>query len=238
MPPVTPEQWKSLWNGVKYFGELFPHITFIGGIAVYCHAKSNPKTETLASFTHDGDFMIAAADFPDLRDIEYVTSNRRLNKHQTIKNDIEFDVYEQHTSKLVVPVEEVLAASQIKNGIRVACLEHLLAMKFDAYLDRKNSAKGEKDENDLCQILILMSDAEITPFRLKHINPDIVVAAKAIAKSDTPMRLANNNSHFARTLRLQIHLGLNNVEQALTSLAAHTQELPNEKSTKGKGRFD
>lgn len=46
-----------------------------------------------------------------------------------------------------------MANSVVIDGIRCASLEHLLILKLDAYADRKNSAKGDKDERDLIKIM-------------------------------------------------------------------------------------
>lgn len=47
---------------------------------------------------------------------------------------------------LAVPYEGMAAHSELRLGIRVACLEHLLILKLRAFLDRRGSAKGDKDE--------------------------------------------------------------------------------------------
>src|SRR6185436_10365237 len=103
---------------------------------------------------YDADFYISFADMGDLRDIEEVTANRRLSKHQMIKHGFEFDIYTERQSTLVLPYDVVLASSQIVGGIRVASPEHLLVLKLEAFADRKGSAKGDKDAKDLLRIAV------------------------------------------------------------------------------------
>ena len=127
-------------------------VIFIGGIAVYLHAINGDSTSGLAEFTHDGDFYISLADMADLRDIEQVTANRRLSKHQLIKRGFEFDIYTERQSSLIVPYDQVAAYSETFDELRVACLEHLLVLKLEAYRDRRNSSKGQKDSKDIIRL--------------------------------------------------------------------------------------
>ncbi|HEY7954684.1 MAG: hypothetical protein ACHQ17_10780 [Polyangia bacterium] len=132
---------------------LFPDgIVFIGGIAVYLHTKNVRETSELAELTHDADFYISLADMGDLRDLEEVTANRRLSKHQLIKRGFEFDIYTERQAALIVPYDVVRARSVVWGDVRVASLEHLLVLKLEAFLDRKGSAKGDKDAMDLIRI--------------------------------------------------------------------------------------
>ncbi len=118
------------------------------------------ETRVLAEFTHDADFYISLADMADLRDIEEVTPNRRLSKHQMIKAGFEFDIYTERQSSLIVPYDMVAGYSVVYEGIRVAALEHLLVLKLEAFLDRKGSAKGEKDAKDLLRIAAVAARGE------------------------------------------------------------------------------
>jgi hypothetical protein len=127
-------------------------IVFIGGVAVYLHAVNLPATAQLAEATHDADFYISLADMADLRDMEEVTPNRRLHKHQLIKDGFEFDIYTERQSALIVPYDAVAAHAVSFGGIRVAGLEHLSVLKLDAFRDRRASVKGEKDAKDLTRI--------------------------------------------------------------------------------------
>ena len=160
--PVDPETWVALWGAICELSDLFPDgLVFSGGIAVYLHARQAKLAPWGIEFSHDGDFYISLADFSDLRDIEEVTANRRLSKHQFIKNGIEFDVYLEYNNGLRVPYADAWTRSSIIDNVRVTSLEHLLLLKLDAYADRKASAKGRKDERDLIRITHILSRQQI-----------------------------------------------------------------------------
>jgi hypothetical protein len=158
MSTVDPEQWSALWIGICELSEYFPEgVVFIGGVAVYLHARAGHVPENWIDFSHDGDLYISLADFGDLRDTEEVTANRRLTKHQFIKNGIDFDVYLEYNNGLRVPYADIRTHSVVIEQVRVASLEHLLVLKSAAYAARKGSAKGRKDERDLIRIAHLMA---------------------------------------------------------------------------------
>lgn len=174
MATVDPEQWGALWTGICELSEYFPDgVVFIGGVAVYLHARAGHVPENWIEFSHDGDLYISLSDFGDLRDYEEVVANRRLTKHQFIKNGIDFDVYLEHNNGLRVTYSDVRAHSVVIEQVRVASLEHLLLLKLDAYADRRGSAKGRKDERDLVRITHLMA-APYRPQR-KQLKPYLTI---------------------------------------------------------------
>jgi hypothetical protein len=146
-------EFQTLLQACTDVAQMFPEgVVFIGGIAVYLHATNCARASELAEFTHDADFYISLADMGDLRDVEEVTPNRRLSKHQMIKRGFEFDIYTERQSSLIVPYDAVIAHSKVYDSIRVVGLEHLLVLKLEAFSDRKASAKGDKDAKDLLRI--------------------------------------------------------------------------------------
>jgi hypothetical protein len=160
--PVDPETWAALWSAICELSGLFPEgLVFIGGIAVYLHARQARLAPWGIEFSHDGDFYVSLTDFSDLRDIEEVTANRRLSKHQFIKNGLSFDVYLEYNNTLRVPYADAWSHSSIIENVRVASLEHLLLLKLDAYADRKASAKGRKDERDLIRISHILARSRV-----------------------------------------------------------------------------
>ena len=184
---------------------LFPQgVVFIGGIAVYLHAINLPDTHAMAEFTHDADFYISLADMADLRDIEEVTANRRLSKHQMIKRGFEFDIYTERQSSLIVPYDAVVANASEYGGIQVASLEHLLILKLEAFADRKGSAKGEKDAKDLLRVAAIASRGPLgfradiaAPFmRDEHLH-----LLEAIERGPYAMALAHGNAMDAKKLK-------------------------------------
>jgi hypothetical protein len=91
---MESQQFGKLVAACSEISQMFPEgVVFIGGIAVYMHAVNTPTVEELAEFTHDGDFYISIADMSDLRDIEELTPNRRLSKHEMTKDGFAFAVY-------------------------------------------------------------------------------------------------------------------------------------------------
>jgi hypothetical protein len=219
MPPIADPSFDAVWRGVKEYQEEYPeNLAFIGGIAVYCHSMDDKDAQSFTEYTHDADFMIATQEFYALRNEEDVQKNARLGKYQTERHSIEFDIYEQQMSSLTVPVEEVLAASEMRHGVRVACLEHLLSLKMSAFLDRQTSSKGQKDGNDVARILYLAADRPIVAFRLAHITPEMQEALHRIVKGPAPLNLARGNTHVANRLRTKITRGLEKIESGLKSL--------------------
>lgn len=186
-----------------------PGLVYIDGIAVYLHMV-NSSARRYAAFTHDGDFYISLSDMVDLRDIEHVTANRRLSKHQLIKNDYEFDIYTEGYSKLIVPYESIAALAVVVGGMRVACLEHLLVLKLEAYRDRRRSPKGEKDARDIARIAIgLATRSEIgDPFDsdrvLPYLREDHLSLLHEVWNSDAAMKICQGNAHDASHVRAAI----------------------------------
>jgi hypothetical protein len=185
--------------------ELFPEgVVFIGGIAVYLHARNVETTRDLAEFTHDADFYISLADMADLRDIEEVTANRRSSKHQMIKRGFMFDIHTERHSSLVVPYDMAVATSTIIGGIRLASIEHLFVLKLEAFADRKGSSKGEKDAKDLLRIAAVAVRggggfrAELaTPY----LRDDRRALLEPVERGPYAMSLALGNAMTAKRLR-------------------------------------
>jgi hypothetical protein len=195
---------------------LFPDgVVFIGGIAVYLQAKNLAETSDLAEFTHDADFYISLADMGDLRDLEEVTANRRLSKHQMIKDGFEFDIYTERQSTLIVPYDAVLAASDVKADIRVASLEHLLVLKLEAFRDRKDSSKGDKDAKDLIRIAAVARRGG-RPFRPKlaapYLGDDHLALLHRVEKGPYATSLAHGNAMRAKKLRHDVTAVLTDLE--------------------------
>ncbi|GAC1524753.1 MAG: hypothetical protein NVS2B4_00060 [Ramlibacter sp.] len=184
-------------------------LVYIGGIAVYLHAKNaaDPRTQELAETTHDADFYISLADMGDLRDIEEVVANRRLSKSQLIKGGFEFDIYTERQSGLIVPYADVIAHSVVRADIRVACLEHLFVLKLEAWLDRRASAKGAKDARDLVRIACVAAGAE-SQFDSRLVAPYLsqqhVAMLQALRKTSEIVALAKGNAVTAKKMRAQV----------------------------------
>ncbi|WP_137917113.1 hypothetical protein [Hydrogenophaga sp. 2FB] len=202
---METKEFEVLLGACAEVAELFPEgVIYIGGIAVYLHAKNVATTSELAEFTHDADFYISFADMGDLRDIEEVTPNRRLSKHQMIKKGFEFDIYTERQSSLIVPYDMVLSSSDVYGGMRVASLEHLLVLKLMAFMDRKGSSKGDKDAKDLLRIAAVASQGG-NGFRpelaLPYLQDEHLALLKQVAGGPHALSLAQGNAMLAKRIR-------------------------------------
>ena len=198
-------EFEKLLNACTDISSMFPEgVVYIEGIAIYLHSINQEKTAPLAEFTHDADFYISIADMSDLRDIEEVTPNRRLNKHQLIKNGFEFDIYTERYSALIVPYDQVKAFSEKYDLISVASLEHLLVLKLEALKDRINSSKGAKDIKDILRISLISSErkTKLNKNQIEaYISDEHINILKQIEKSAEPLSLAKGNAQMAKKIR-------------------------------------
>lgn len=202
---ITDQDFSKLMQASAQLAGAFPDgLVYIGGVAIYLHAINQEETNDLAETTHDSDLYISLADFCDLRELEDLTSNRRLSKHQLVKRGFEFDIYVERQSSLRVPYDEVVAHHHQVDAFRVACLEHLLVLKIAAYEDRRGSVKGEKDARDIVRLAAVMkaSDASIRPeLVLPYWSDDEIEILESIAKGSAPSALAKGNAHDAKQYR-------------------------------------
>ena len=204
---MEKKDWEDLIGKVREMGEWFPDtLVFIGGIAVW--ARCMEAENGYGAMTHDADIAIGDMEFSDLRSLEQVMTNRRLGKHEFIKGGFSFDVYEARSSKLPVPVDEIISESEVihfgdgENSIRVANLGHLLKMKAVAAKDRAHSMKGKKDQEDIIKILMLMENVSI-PENIHRLDDDDMNVIDDAVKSDAVVRIASGNLHEAKPLRNQ-----------------------------------
>lgn len=202
---MKDQEFEVLLSACSEVSELFPEgVVFIGGIAVFLHAKNQPTTADLAEFTHDADFYISLADMGDLRDIEEVTPNRRLSKHQMIKRGFEFDIYTERQSSLIVPYDQVVVHSKVFDHIRVAALEHLLVLKLEAFADRKGTAKGDKDAKDLIRIAAVSRHAGFNAeLAAPHLRDQHLSLLESVERGPHALGLAQGNAMVAKSLRRQ-----------------------------------
>lgn len=180
-----------------------PSHVFIGGIAVYLHAVNHARTKSKAEASHDIDLMIDLHDYGALRQAEEVLANKRLGKHQLIRDGVEFDIYVERQNRLRVPYDAAFAYAISYNGLRVACLEHLLVLKLEALVSRAGSGKGNKDARDVVTIVRGMQggfrQSQLLPFlRDRHIE-----ALKQVADGDVFIELTGGNAFAAKTLRTE-----------------------------------
>ncbi|GIK74436.1 MAG: hypothetical protein BroJett021_34240 [Chloroflexota bacterium] len=197
------EEWNALWKGIREINDLFPDgMVFIGGVAVYLHINKDALPPGFIEFSHDADLYFSLADFSDLRDMEEVTANRRLNKHQIIKHGVEYDIYLERHNSLAIPYSEAFAHSVVIDNIRAACLEHLLVLKLDAFSSRKGSSKGAKDERDLIRICYLLAGKGIDmDLVAPYLDSDRMGLLKGLKNSPGYLVLCEGNAHKAKPIR-------------------------------------
>lgn len=127
-----------------------PTLVVIGGFAVRAHGAKR--------LSLDGDIMVTHSTHGELRDQFTLFKNPRLGKEQfSTPFGAEIDVYVEDQHKLRIPFDEIQAYVEKRNGLWVACAEHLLILKLDALRDRRHSDKGAKDIED---IFVLVSQAQ------------------------------------------------------------------------------
>lgn len=213
-------EWQRIWDGVAFLNEWFPDgAVLIGGIAVWLHATHALPNEQVDR-SHDVDLYLSLLDYSTLRDLEEVTHNRRLKKHQLIRDGIDFDIYVESQHGLIVPYDQMLARSTVISGFRCACLEHLLALKARAYHDRATSSKGSKDARDVLRLLqllaqpdALMAASPMLPFYFD--NAAMASLTAIVADPTYPLEMTHGNAHAAATLRAAARSGLGRLQAAV-----------------------
>lgn len=225
---MKDSEFHTLLSACSELSQMFePGLVFIGGIAVYMHAVNSPQGRDLAEATHDGDFYISLADMQDLRDIEEVVPNRRLNKAQITKKGFEFDVYVERQSSLIVPYADVAARSVDFDGVRVASLEHLLTLKLEAFRDRQNSAKGGKDARDMFRIAAIANPATFDPcVCAPYLQDDHLALFARLRTSTEAVGLADGNAVLAKRLRSTLNDLLARVEACFDEGGVNRAERP------------
>jgi len=179
----------------------YPDAVFIGGVAVYLHLVKKSRGSLPPDVSHDADFMISFSYYGALKDAEEITPTARLAKHQMVVDNVEFDIYVERLHHLVVPYDAVAAHSTVIERIRVACLEHLLMLKLEAYLDRGHSSKGEKDRKDIVKVALLLGTKFQKTLIQPYLRDELILALRDIAKSSIFFEMNDNNAHAAKKAR-------------------------------------
>jgi len=122
-------------------------FVLIGGWAVYFYTKSL-KSKDIDLIV---DFSVLAKikkEFP-------LDKNERLKKYQIKIEGIDIDIYLPHYSDLGLPAEEIINKTNSVSGFILPEKEILLLTKLKAYLNRRESIKGQKDLIDIVSLLLL-----------------------------------------------------------------------------------
>jgi hypothetical protein len=140
----------------------------------------------------------------ELRNVEEVTPNRRLNRGLIFKGGFEFDIYTERQSGLIVPYDEIVARSEVFDGVRVASIELLFVLKQEAFRDRQASAKGEKDAKDLLRLALIAQrggkgfDAGVAA---PYLQDDRMALLERVERGSAATMLARGNAMEAKALR-------------------------------------
>lgn len=136
---LTEKSWEILQELKKEYSFIL-----IGGWAAYLIAGRQKSK--------DIDIVVSINELQKFK-LEGLMKNDNLRKYEIKKRDVDVDIYLEHYSKLVIPTEDLKNYAVIIQGFKVVCPEALLILKQAAYIDRKNSVKGEKDMLDIVSIL-------------------------------------------------------------------------------------
>jgi hypothetical protein len=137
-----------------------------------------------------------------MREIEELTANSRLFKHEFQRRQFSFGVYAERLSRLPVPYDVVAAHAVDYDGVHVAALEDLLVLKLEAAVDRHASEYGRKDAKDVIRIMLLASEmgfdanravAYMTPRHFEYLSliaedPGFTVMVKGSVKTAKRLR--------------------------------------------------
>jgi hypothetical protein len=195
------ESFSRILDLCQSFGDTLPGVVFIGGVAVYLHASEADAETIIPESSHDADFMISFSGFGDLKDMEEITYNPRLHKHQMSVGEVEFDIYVERLNGLIVPYDDVYAQADAIGTVQVACLEHLLVLKLEAYRSRKQSSKGEKDRRDIVKIGLLLGRKSRLDLIEPYMREELADLLREVARSSVFHELCERNAHEAKRMR-------------------------------------
>lgn len=213
------QEWQDILSSVREMSQAYNGgMVVIGGVAVWLHSQKMADVNLLQA-SHDADFYLSLQDFGTLRSVEEVTANKRLGKYQIIKNGVDFDVYVERNTDLIVPFDAIMAASEIIQDIPCASLGHLLTLKTHAYSDRRFSAKGEKDARDIIKILLLFNENKMVSARSLSffLEEEWLLVEKVTQQQKLFLDIANGNAYTAKEYRKKALQGLEYAYKAKNS---------------------
>ena len=195
---MEDSDWLNLLEIAKQLAQDYPDSIFIGGLAVFEHAKT--LGSNMLESSHDIDFYISMQGHMKLRDEHQVYRNERLQKDSVLVNGQDLDAYVEHRHGLCVPYDQLAANSILIDGMRIASLEHLLILKIDAARNRMGTGKGEKDMRDLARIVLLLDKPNMKLLR-PYLNDDRAKLLKDLGQRGTILIDAGFNQHEAAKVR-------------------------------------
>lgn len=155
---LTKKSWETLQKLEKEFDFIL-----IGGWAVFLLTKQ--------AKSKDIDIVINFNQLEKIKNNEEVSKNNRLKRYEIKRENIDIDIYVEHYSELAIPVEDIKEYTIKTQGFTIPMPSLLLILKQEAYQNRKNTVKGEKDLIDILSILLFS-------------NPDLVKYSEILKKYD------------------------------------------------------
>lgn len=211
------EEFKKILKDVCEISELLDYSPiFIWGVATYMYSL---KYDFQLEISHDADFMVNAKDMFDLEELYGPSNpNKRLGKSEFLINDIEYDVYVENQNKLIFDYDKIKEYSIIvEDLVRCPAIEHLIALKMEAYIDRCNSEKGMKDKRDLIKLMYFcaieyeenpkyLKDIALNIYKDKNFKFGIILENLKKIQNDNKafLNITKNNSKNASTLKKYI----------------------------------
>jgi len=134
------------WELLKDLNKKFDFIVIGGwGIYLWTHAMKSKDIDILLSSWDD--LEIIKKQFE-------ARKNDRLRKYEIVILDVDVDIYVPHYSRMVIPCNDLLNMAVSREGFKVLEPEPLLILKQQAFIDRKDSIKGQKDRVDVLSLLV------------------------------------------------------------------------------------
>lgn len=156
---ITKRSYEVLIELAKEFKEADQEFILIGGWAAWLWTK--------AQKSKDIDIIL-----PNIETIDYLKykyslkKNPDLKKYEIKKEGVDIDIYVPYFSDLILSIKDLVEYSTRVEGFRVLIPEALLITKVEAYLDRRDSVKGKKDQVD---IITLFMESDINFSKLSTI---------------------------------------------------------------------
>lgn len=174
---LTEESWRILQELNKKY-----EFTLIGGWAVYLWTKQQKSK--------DIDIAVGINELQKFKQ-EKLAKNDRFKKYEIKIGEIDIDIYVSHFSKLAIPAEDIEKYSSSVEGFRAALPEALLVLKQGAWLDRKYSAKGEKNRIDIASLLFFTDidfrryNTMLKKYRLEHYIDELILLVRGFMDYDS-----------------------------------------------------
>jgi len=206
--------WAKVWTAVETLTQEHPEGTIlIGGVAVFLHAAAAGPIFTV-EFTHDADMYVDLPSWSAIRNEHDATTNAALSKSQVIIGGIDVDIYVERKNRLRIAYEDLAMGAVDIQGKRVACLEHLLLLKLDAFADRGESKHGLKDQRDIAKLLVLLKNTRPHYVVIQGTQQDIGLLDRVL-RSAAFADLAGGNLRTASLLKQQAGVFVERARKAL-----------------------